>query len=276
MSRSGSLRSDDIRAIFQLVGECRELGDDRLLWRNHLLASLANLVDADLGSSGEMSGCRRLEVADLGVTHWMRPGLFDPAVIDAAMENFRSDPARTPILLKYLRQDPLDHGTCIARPALLDDRRWYASDDYQVIFRPCGLDQVLWCFRDLGHPSTGESAGLVLTRSHGRPKFSPRELLIVQETHNAIASLIGGPLARFNEPSPLDLGPRVRQVLMCLLEGDGDKQIAARLAMSPHTVNQYTKAIFRHFGCQSRAELLARWIRRHSHKNNGQTGIDPA
>jgi DNA-binding CsgD family transcriptional regulator len=53
-------------------------------------------------------------------------------------------------------------------------------------------------------------------------------------------------------------------VLACLLEGDGDKQIAARLSISPYTVNQYTKAIFSHFGCQSRAELLSRWIRRYS------------
>jgi DNA-binding CsgD family transcriptional regulator len=54
----------------------------------------------------------------------------------------------------------------------------------------------------------------------------------------------------------------VRQVLRCLLEGDGDKQIAARLGLSPHTVNQYAKAVFQHFGVRSRAELLARWVRR--------------
>jgi DNA-binding CsgD family transcriptional regulator len=46
------------------------------------------------------------------------------------------------------------------------------------------------------------------------------------------------------------------------LEGDGDKQIAARLVLSKYTVNQYTKLIFRHFGVNSRPELLARWVRR--------------
>jgi DNA-binding CsgD family transcriptional regulator len=51
-------------------------------------------------------------------------------------------------------------------------------------------------------------------------------------------------------------------VLRCLLEGDGDKQIAARLGLTRHTMNQYVKTIFRHFGVQSRAELLARWVRR--------------
>jgi DNA-binding CsgD family transcriptional regulator len=63
-------------------------------------------------------------------------------------------------------------------------------------------------------------------------------------------------------PSPFELAPRVRQVLRCLLEGDGDKQIARRLGISPYTVNQYTKVIYRHFRVASRAELLALWIRR--------------
>jgi DNA-binding CsgD family transcriptional regulator len=53
-----------------------------------------------------------------------------------------------------------------------------------------------------------------------------------------------------------------RQILACLLEGDGDKQVATRLNISRFTVNQYTKMIFQHFGVQSRPELLARWIRR--------------
>jgi DNA-binding CsgD family transcriptional regulator len=51
-------------------------------------------------------------------------------------------------------------------------------------------------------------------------------------------------------------------VLRCVLDGDGDKQVAARLRISVYTVNQYVKLIFRHFGVRSRAELMARWVRR--------------
>jgi DNA-binding CsgD family transcriptional regulator len=60
----------------------------------------------------------------------------------------------------------------------------------------------------------------------------------VCEAIAAIALLVGGPLARANDPSPADLAPRVRQVLRHLLEGDGDKQIAARLGLTRHTVNE--------------------------------------
>jgi DNA-binding CsgD family transcriptional regulator len=44
--------------------------------------------------------------------------------------------------------------------------------------------------------------------------------------------------------------------------GDGDKQAAVRLKLSRYTVNEYTKQIYRHFGVQGRAELLARWVKR--------------
>jgi DNA-binding CsgD family transcriptional regulator len=77
-----------------------------------------------------------------------------------------------------------------------------------------------------------------------------------------VAPLVGDSLARFHEPAPADLSPRLRQVLRRLLEGDSDKQIAARLRISWYTVNQYTKIVYRHFGVQGRAELLARWVKR--------------
>ncbi|WP_435020254.1 response regulator transcription factor [Tundrisphaera sp. TA3] len=81
-------------------------------------------------------------------------------------------------------------------------------------------------------------------------------------TQQVVTPLVGGPLARFDEPSPGELSPRVREVLRFVLEGDSDKQIALRLGLSVLTVNQYTKLIYRHFGTRGRVELLARWIRR--------------
>jgi DNA-binding CsgD family transcriptional regulator len=263
MSQSEMLRVGDGRAILQLVGECRELGDDRLVWREHCVASLARLVDADLGSVGEMGGCRSLRVRDLGVTHWTRPGLVEPAAVDAAMTEFRRDPAFAPTLLDYLGHNPLDEGLCLSRRQFVADRDWYASRDYQIIQRPCGLDHILWCFRPIPSAIDGEaSSGLILVRAKGRRDFTGRDRLIVREAHAALAPLIGGPLARFEDPCAADLPPRIRQVLACLLEGDGDKQIARRLGLSALTVNQYTKVIYRHFAVAGRVGLLSRWVRR--------------
>jgi DNA-binding CsgD family transcriptional regulator len=96
----------------------------------------------------------------------------------------------------------------------------------------------------------------------GRPDFTAREKAVVREAAAIVAPLVGGPLGRYQDASPAELAPRARQVLRFLLEGDGDKQIVARLGISPHTVNQHTKEIYKHFGVRARPELLARWVRR--------------
>jgi DNA-binding CsgD family transcriptional regulator len=58
------------------------------------------------------------------------------------------------------------------------------------------------------------------------------------------------------------MGPRLRQTLELLLHGDGEKQIAGKLKLSQHTVHGYVKEVYRRFGVNSRAELLALWVKR--------------
>ncbi|XXX81759.1 helix-turn-helix transcriptional regulator [Sorangium sp. So ce134] len=53
------------------------------------------------------------------------------------------------------------------------------------------------------------------------------------------------------------LSPRLRDALRGLARGLSEKEIAAELRISPHTVHDYVKALHRHFGVQSRGELLA-------------------
>lgn len=50
---------------------------------------------------------------------------------------------------------------------------------------------------------------------------------------------------------------RLRQTLVCLLEGDSEKQLAARLQLSLPTAHQYVTALYRRFGVHSRAQLLS-------------------
>lgn len=68
---------------------------------------------------------------------------------------------------------------------------------------------------------------------------------------------------RFSAPPPnptAGLGPRLVQTLHRMLAGDSEKQIAAHLGVSPHTVHVYVKGLYRHFGVNSRGELLARFV----------------
>lgn len=53
------------------------------------------------------------------------------------------------------------------------------------------------------------------------------------------------------------LPARVRQVLTCLKHGYSEKETAAELGISKHTIHVYVKRIYSHFGVHSRGELLS-------------------
>ena len=57
------------------------------------------------------------------------------------------------------------------------------------------------------------------------------------------------------------LSRRLEQTLRSLLGGDSEKQVAAKLGLSQHTVHVYVKALYRKYGVSSRGELLAKWVK---------------
>ena len=83
-----------------------------------------------------------------------------------------------------------------------------------------------------------------------------RKRRLVAELCRLLAEELGHPGPRGD-----GLAPRVRETLDRLLAGDSEKQIAARLGVSPHTVHVYVKSLYRHFDVCSRGELLSRFIR---------------
>lgn len=60
-------------------------------------------------------------------------------------------------------------------------------------------------------------------------------------------------------PATLKLTPAQRRVYSCFLEGRLEKEVAALLGISIHTVHWHAKAIYRLFAVSTRAELIAQW-----------------
>lgn len=65
------------------------------------------------------------------------------------------------------------------------------------------------------------------------------------------------------------LSPRMQQTLECLLAGASEKEVAAQLNLSSHTVHDYVKKLYRHFHVSSRAELLATVLGRRQGASTG-------
>lgn len=63
------------------------------------------------------------------------------------------------------------------------------------------------------------------------------------------------------EPFPT-LTPREIEVLSALADGLANKAVARRLGISPHTVKFHVEALFRKLGAASRAEAVAKGLRR--------------
>jgi hypothetical protein len=75
MPKSAGLRLSDLRAIHELIGECRDLGDDAGLWHSHFAGRLGTLIDADMMGGGEVTDLfsggppRILGLAEWGYDH---------------------------------------------------------------------------------------------------------------------------------------------------------------------------------------------------------------
>ncbi|MBN9521333.1 helix-turn-helix transcriptional regulator [bacterium] len=263
MPHSAALRLADLQAVFQLVGECRELGDEPARWHNHLFAGLARLTGGGVVMGGELVGVRTGRTAYVGAADWGWENGFNRVGWERALAELRDNPqlTRTMTVARYVTRTAECDGACLARTDLIADRDWDRAWDFRNIVEPAGADHSVYCFRSI--PGLmAQHTGVIIARALRQSDFTVRQKEIVREAMAAIAPLVGGPLARLGEPSPRDLPPRGRQVLRCLLEGDSDKDVANRLGLTRNTVNQYAKVIFALFGVRSRAELLARWVRR--------------
>jgi DNA-binding CsgD family transcriptional regulator len=261
MSKSASLRSEDVRAIVQLVGECRDLGDDPVAWRQHLFRTVSRLSRSVLATGADMAGCLAGRTVFLNMDSWgWENGLSKQGWLQA-LTALKDDPTALMLVTRVAERLRQENSVSYSRKDVLSDREWEASADYNFMARVVGVNHSIGCFRSLP-PAADLFKALCLWRAQGDRDYSPRDRLLVQEALAAVVPLVGGPLARPGQPSPAELPPRVRQALRCLLDGDGDKQIARRLGLTRHTVNEYMKTLFRYFGVQSRTELLARWVRR--------------
>ena len=256
MSKSGHLRLADVRAALRLVGECRDLGYDPALWGRHLHEVLSRLTGSQIGIGGEFRAPGRgaagelVALADSGLGAEERVAIAD----FLRARGFRGHP------VGVVFDGWVSRVAVRARRQLVPDRDWYGSLCYEVFHRPVVRDHCLISPHRL---PDGSLNMLTLHRTTGDRDFSPRERRLLLLTHDEIGRLMGPVLVRADDAySPTRLPPRVREALDCLLDGDSEKQAAARMGLSRETVHQYVKALYRHYRVASRAELLARVLRR--------------
>jgi DNA-binding CsgD family transcriptional regulator len=251
MPKSQRLRIRDLRAVYLLIGECRELGADPVAWRQHLLAGLAQTLGATVGLSFEFRRGPEGRVEPLSVVEAGWPTDSDRRHFWRFMHECEME--RCP-LVAPLFTDPRPLLTRLRRQ-LVDDGDWYGSAFVGDYARPARVDEMVL---SMHKPAAGPGHQLNVSRPWNAPPFGLRDRRLLHLCHTDIAALWGGRLALGAVQSASSLPPRLREVLWCLLEGDGEKQAAMRLGIRPQTVHEHVKRLHRRFGVSSRGELLAR------------------
>lgn len=146
------------------------------------------------------------------------------------------------------------------RRPLVPDRDWDTSAFVNDELRAHGFDDGI-----LSRCPT--AAGVAYMRTvmgaAGAKPFTDRAGNLVDRVRAELAPPLARGLWLTTQPHVGTLPPRRRQVLDALLEGDSEKQAAAKLGLHVTTVHDHVKALYRHFGVASRAELLAAFLRRH-------------
>ena len=254
MGKSNLLRVQDVRDACRVIGECRDLGADPALWHQRMLEGLCRIIGTPLASGGE--GWRRRH------DHFQQISAFDSGTDRCFHEGLityrRANVLGADPLFCALRCTPSPL-TTRTRRQLVSDAVWYASIGYEYR-RLMGTDHQLVSVYQVA--DTGGVSVIALQRAVGERDFTPREQTLLNFFHAELGRLIGRSLVSATEPSPEGLSPRLSQTLACLLEGDSEKQVAARLSLSRDTTHQYVTALYRHFGVQSRAQLLAYALKR--------------
>lgn len=257
MSRSGRVRVAEVRAAMRVVGECRDVGHDPGGWRRRAADGVGRLLGAKVTTASEW--------------YWRQPdGEMRP--FDVHQVGLSEDDIRRYFLPFYAQPKPGDE---VLLPPLrgyadahivstrmrdVPDDIWYRSRMYTEFHTPVGLD---FCAVSVWDLPGDRVDSLGLHRDAADRNFSERELAVLKLFHEELGRLIGPVLVAADDAhSPTRLPPRVRQTLRYLLEGDSEKQIAARMGLSRPTVHQYVTALYRHYRVSSRAELFARVLRR--------------
>lgn len=256
MGKSDLLRVADVREAYRLIGECRDLGTEPTLWYPRMLEGVGQLIGGCAVTGGE--GRWQPADASLRVLSRYGAGMDEQARERYAAFMREQGPLADPCF-RLLMNEP---GRIIThtRRQLVPDTVWYRTVTYNEYRRPANADHTVMSLYRVSR--TGTFCLIAPTRGIRERDFSPREARLLEFFATELGPLVGRALVAAAEPSPETLSARLRQTLACLLEGDSEKQVAARLSLSLPTTHQYVTALYRHFGVQSRAQLLAYVIKR--------------
>jgi hypothetical protein len=239
---SDRMKLKDVRAIFRLIGEVRQLGSDPNRWRPHMVRKLRKLLRASIVVSSEVhlrppalaadAAKGSMRIIDIG---WGCGG-SDGEDVWRIQSDTIGKPEAYMLALASPEQD--------LAPAAVPTKALREGKSFILSQYPL--------------PHLGAVDQLGIHQEFGRNGFTPAQQRLVRLFHVELGRLWKkDALADAKDPQH-ELPPRLAQTLAALQSGCSEKQISLRLGISPHTVHNYVKALHQRLGVSSRGELLSK------------------
>ncbi len=246
------ITEDDFRAVVRILGDIATMSGTPDEKRRHLIGELCQIIGADCWV--------------WGVSPLMKPGqqpvylLQNHGGLDEerisrllqAIEHPDSGAMTAPIA-----QAMIETGAHVTRlrQQIIPDERFLESPAFPF-WSAANVGPIILSLR----PVPGYGTTIIgLYRTASAPLFTPREARVAHIVLTEVRWLHEEGMPHTEAAPITTLPPRCRLVLLQLLAGRPRKEIAADLSISIHTVNDYLKQIFRHFGVQSQIQLIARF-----------------
>jgi DNA-binding CsgD family transcriptional regulator len=248
--------TDDALALVHLVGTaCDPQQPLPLLERRRLLASgLAELVDADvwMSDAGYLHPCDSGDSTPVALCDggW-RSATERMEVLGRCMHSDLAQPIQAHVRSARERGEP----ATIHRSCAISDAEFYASPAGQA-WNALGFDYFLFALFPLnryGHSALG------LHRRVGREPFTERDRLVVHVAWTQAEWLHRESLNLPIQGEVVKLSLRERQVLILLLGEKTRDEAAQALQLSPYTIGDFIKGIYRKLHVSSRAQLYAKF-----------------
>jgi DNA-binding CsgD family transcriptional regulator len=243
----GFIRIHRVRDAARLVGEVGEIGRGTEAARRHLIDGLLGLLGCAIGGMAHDTGYGRGLKA--GIAQATLAG-FDRDIIEVFQAHHTQGSDINPFHRAVMRLgDGAGQVFTSTSREIVATADWDGSAWVNEYVRPAHVDHFMGSVRRVGKTAC---MGCGFMRAAGDQPFSEEDREVLHLVHVGVGQF-------FEAPSPRALlAPRVRDTLDVLVSGATDKEIAAKLGISPHTVRQYVKSILRAYGVSSRAQLIAR------------------
>jgi DNA-binding NarL/FixJ family response regulator len=244
------VRAADVSELLRLFRASIELADQPDENGHVLLNGLLRIIGATVGAFVLSSDYRPHGAA--GVVREVTLGFDDPAQ-RRMLELYRGHGGKIdPMIVAHMKTTGYLRTGAVAtrvRQELVPDHEWYRSSAFEHIRSPARLDDTILSAR--GTDAKGVVDAVFIAREVGAARFEAEDRNLVAIFHEEIGLIYEATVER-------TLTERQRQTLRLLVDGATEKQIAARLRLSAHTVHHYVAALYRAFAVTNRAQLIAR------------------